>query len=1438
MSAIRNVGELATPYFLLEVWTRRHDIDIDPETYATLKRKTRRLVRDARGFELRGEACDDQWTERRREILALEQVTPRTVQLEDGREHTVGIVSDDSGEDILIIDELAELDSPDDRPEDALDPPSTRFELALDAYDGSADWAMLLTGLELRVYRRSSGVSQQYLAVDLDTLVELDDEPQWKAFAGIFRRPAFVGDEEGVPLIRRVVDESRRHAAQLAEDMRADVIHAAEALMQGALSHPDNRDHLDRFPDRAQLHELFEQTLYYLYRILFALYAEGHDVFPLAEGGPYATTYSVDHLVERARSERSDLSGTYYHHSLARLFDLLWDGPADRARRLGIEPVGGELFDPTNTTVLDACTIDDVYWRKAFLALAVGAPGTKRRQLGRRSSFAELGVDQLGSIYEGLLVLEPFVAGGNRALVLIDGERRVVKPDAAEGRKLLRTLVEGDVVLESASGRRKGSGSFYTPAEITEYLSRKAIDPLVDEVLADADNPDDAAERILDLRVCDPAMGSGAFLVQAVRVLGTAVARARAMGGDRRVTPAMINRGKRQAVRRCVYGVDLNPLAVALAKVSLWLETLEPGRPLSFLDAHLRCGDSLVGIDFETHDGHLRTTQLATWPAKATKGLETYLKNEAGETGKSVLDYLKRRRAPRKAQQAQLPGTELAGLDEALRDLAAQRAELGQPANGETLQLTFEAAEIFAQLEADETSLRNRLRRAADFWCAQWFWRGEDALPYDREPVLPPVLGDFEQILAAILAGETLATGLERIRSEADHIAKQRRFFHWALEFPEVIIHRGGFDAVIGNPPWNTLSPDDTEFFATYDPDVFRQRGGPTKAVKEARKDELRSFEDIDLAWRQEARFLHQLSYYAKPEAGRFQWYAPEGNLRKGDSNVFRLFVERAYKLLRTGGRMAQVLPDSFYVSSPATGLRQQLLTDGQLHCCFAFENKYKIFPIHSGWKISLMSAERGNGPTKRFQAAFFSGSDALGESRAISLDELPTTLADIDDHAPLLSLEQIRGLSPETWSFPELQTDLDAEITAQIVREVACLNLDDDGWNLTYCRELDADRDAWRFRSSEDLKAKGALRDGLRWVETDGTEWWPLVEGDLIYHLEFPMKGKDPELWVHASDVRSIAGRLNEDGTSTMDHYRFAWRDVTAVTNERTAVAAVIPPRTSAKHTAPTVWGGSKPPDEVLLVAALVSSLVFDYMARFKGFTTHLTHSTLNSIPAPSVEKLRHLVPVVATVVCSKEELRELATILGLEETHGGLDTWDVVERRARIDGEIALAYGLSLEQYAAVLSTFPALDRVQPMLPGEPKSFVTRDLALQAYCDATDTEPPDVVKLLRSVGVRTVDPRPGYERLDDRVAAARELGAVPYRPTPPGGRPPSDPWLVGRVRQAITQEPRTAGELADAVEARDEEVVKRILKDLVGTGEAFKDGRGKSARFYVLEG
>lgn len=555
---LRNVGELASPYYLLELWVRQWEIDLDPETYATLKRKTRSLVRDARAFEHRAENVDGDWRARRREILGLGDVEQRIAKIDVGEAAVVLAPTSPDGPRLLV----GELDpgiDPDHRDPDSdvEEPPATAFELVLESSDRDVAWGLLLCGLELRLYRRGTGISQQYLAMDLDGLVELNDEDFWRAFAGLFRLPAARPDADGVPLIQRVCDESRAHATRLADDMRGDVVYAAETLIQGALDAPSNSAKLGAPPSLETLHRLFQESLYVLYRLLFVLYAESRDVMPMSSGGPYATTYSLDHLVERARRGVEPPPGvTYTADAVRRLFRVLDSGPEDAASKLGIQVLGGELFDASRTRLFDQLEIPESDWRETLKALAIGAPGSDRARLGRRSSFAELGVDQLGSIYEGLLVLEPRLVEEPSVLVGPMRERRVLPPELTGDKRVIRDLAPGTFVLESSSGRRKGTGSFYTPAEITEFLAGAAIGPLAEPLvqLATDGAANRAEKELLEIRVCDPAMGSGAFLVQATRALGRALARIRAIRAGTGITPDAIRRAEAEVVRRCVYG--------------------------------------------------------------------------------------------------------------------------------------------------------------------------------------------------------------------------------------------------------------------------------------------------------------------------------------------------------------------------------------------------------------------------------------------------------------------------------------------------------------------------------------------------------------------------------------------------------------------------------------------------------------------------------------------------------------------------------------------------------------------------------------------------------------------------------------------------------------------------------------------------------------------
>jgi hypothetical protein len=694
---------------------------------------------------------------------------------------------------------------------------------------------------------------------------------------------------------------------------------------------------------------------------------------------------------------------------------------------------------------------------------------------------------------------------------------------------------------------------------------------------------------------------------------------------------------------------------------------------------------------------------------------------------------------------------------------------------------------------------------------------------------VPASVADFEQIVAKLVAGEQVAERLQPHLAAADAVSERRKFFHWALEFPEVFFERGGFDAVIGNPPWNTLSPDVKEFFGTYDPTVFRK--GVPKGEQDERKDDLREDDEVDSTWRREARFLHELSNYAKPESGRFGWFTEDGQLRKGDANVFRLFVERAHRLLRTGGRLSQVLPDSVYVSSPATGVREHLLRDGVLERCWVFENRRGIFPIDSRIKIVLLVAQRGGGPTDAFRAAFLTGKDAVGRERAIGLDTLPDVLTDLDEHAPVLTAEQVRALAPATLAFPELQTALDAEIASQC-QLLPPLNLDKSGWGLVYAAEVHAHRDGHTIRPASEVSRVGASLDGS-WWRNGPDKWLPIVQGQHFHSLAFLTSGQSIDSWIREADF-AVDSRRNIDGSSFADYFRFAWRRIARSVDERSAIACVVPPGFAVEESALTVRGGSISARECVILAALVSSFSFDYMVRLRG-TVNLRYGTINSVPAPPAEELDEVVAPAAAVLMQSPWLEGLGAELGDGYKAQPLTDWEIGDRRSAIDALVASAYGLSLPQFGAILVSFPNIDRSQPMLPGEPKSFVTRDLALKAFCDLTGVARPNVAKLMREIGSGLPDPRPEHWDIHGRLAAYQEMGAVPYRPTPKGARMPTDPSLIEDVRAALSDDAQSGEEIAEAL-GEDTELISKILKDLRRTRDVYVEGRGKNARYYVV--
>ena len=627
--------------------------------------------------------------------------------------------------------------------------------------DANITWGILTNGRKWRLYNKETSLHlDSYYEVDLVQLIERGSADDFKYFYLFFRREAFVREALVPSFLDDIFTGSIRYAKELEEDVKENIYDALRLLIKGFLDHPDNR------LEGTDLERIHENSLILLYRLLFVLYAEAKGLLPFKN--PLYRDMSLERLREDAKRELDKpvptltVAGDSFWARLSVLFRLINEGSEARnilREHLFIPPYNGGLFDPAKHPFLETTKVGDKYLAQA-LHLLSWSGGKNGRQAGF-IDYTTLSIRHLGSIYEGLLEYKPMIAEDNLIVVKEKGrevfqKESEVRLTAKQSRNLGR-VSSGDIYLQTDKGERKATGSYYTPDYVVKYIVENTLGPLVDEMKQRGLKGMDVVHEILSLKVLDSAMGSGHFLVEATSFLAAKIVEALAEVGERDETAADADVlwARREVARRCIYGVDLNPLAVELAKVSLWLHTVTKDKPLSFLDHHLKCGNSLVGAVIE---------DLGWLPTERPPGMRGTLEAPLGLIQK-ILERL----------------TELQTVSENTIDDVKRKEKL-----------------LRDLMESDEYQ---RIKVMADVHTGL-FYTDQD---HDE------IRNAYMELVNEAYFGEIAKWDRKFYVSwvQAAHLeAAKRRFFHWQLEFPEVFFERGatksepGFDAVIGNPPY------------------------------------------------------------------------------------------------------------------------------------------------------------------------------------------------------------------------------------------------------------------------------------------------------------------------------------------------------------------------------------------------------------------------------------------------------------------------------------------------------------------------------------------------------------------------------------------------------------------------------------------------------------
>jgi hypothetical protein len=877
--------------------------------------------------------------------------------------------------------------------------------------------------------------------------------------------------------------------------------------------------------------------------------------------------------------------------------------------------------------------------------------------------------EELGSVYESLLELQPQLGD--------DG----------------KTLVFASEAAEQKGNQRKTTGSYYTPDSLVQALLDTALDPVLDKTEAEADDP---AKALLKLSVIDPACGSGHFLLAAARRIATRLARIRAEG-----TPSLADfrHALRDVARCCIHGVDRNPMAVELTKVALWIETVDPGLPLGFFDAQIRCGDALLGVfDLQVLQDGIPDAAYKPLTGDDKETAKYYLKaNRDATAGQGGFDF--------GTGQASMPAMKPLALDfSGFRDLPE-----------DTVEQIGAKAKRFKELRKGQNFVR--AKAAADLYVAAILLPKVGGAPAGASARTVPTT---EELWMALNQGK-----MRQAMVEAPKAARNARAFHWPLEFPDVM-QSGGFDVVLGNPPWEVIQLDEREFFAARAPELAALSGAKRKAaIAKLEKSNPTFFEHYE----REKRFVASVTEFARMST-RFDLTA------KGKINTYALFSNLAYDLRRAIGSAGLVVPLGIAYSDTTSDFFMHALKSKHIASIISFDEIKRWFSGAKDNQSFCLITFREHIEQTEFI------------NRISSIEELSNP-----ERVIYLSPDDILRMNPNNGTAPAFRTREDARITTKMHKGAPALfserSKDPQPWSILFRQGLfNMTTDSSLFETYHELSSNSAELERNRFV-SQSQEFLPLFEAKMIHQFE-PRHGGYPE--GETSDTRALPRPSLEQkqnpaweplprywvdskivleklaGVNWRKPWLLGWRDITNVTNERTSIASIFPV---------VAVGGINlafPEEQDPVIAGLLAnlnSLALDFVVRQKMGGTHLTAVVLRQLPILTPEfytepRLAFITPRVLELTYTSHSLAPFARDLGHD---GPPFTWDEDRRaliRAELDAFYARAYGLTRDELRYILDpadvkgpdypseTFRVLKEKEIRQHGE---YRTRRLVLEAW-------------------------------------------------------------------------------------------------------------------------
>lgn len=1158
-------------------------------------------------------------------------------------------------------------------------------------------WLFLSNGRILRLLTKFYHVySKGFLEFDLENIFANRDEKEFNAMYSTIHSSRFIPEEEDHEfLIEFFQKESTSEGIKIGDALRDNVHNAIELLGDELIQQNPNFMELVMTED-FDIEENYAELLRMIYRIIFILYAEQRKMLPWV-GTLYFEQFSLTSFRFLAEKPIKAEKNFDLWKKLFITFQLVNKGN----KFLGVNSYNGSLFKNDNLSIIINNKLklsNDV-----LLQIIRKLTTSKINNVLQRINFLEITEEEIGVVYESLLDFKPYI-DSNSQFQLIEGTER------------------------------KSTGSYYTPKALIDILIRTTLQPLVEDRLKEAgDDKDEKEKAILNLKVCDPACGGGTFLLAALDYLGKKLAEVRT-GSDYPLEDDL-REARREILQHCIYGVDMNPLAVELAKMSLWLRACVKDKPLNFLDNHIKCGNSLIGLGQKMEINEINPNAFEAISGNKATGIAPENKKLKSKAREIIKNEIRERRIQGKTTLITSFFTE------------RRTADICSTKFQEIIDMPENDPENINQKENLYEDLRKnenyqQALSEANIWTSTFFW-----------PLEGDVLGEIPRYTTIEQLRENIADPeLDKLMEKINKLAVDNQFFHWYIEFPEVFSNdRGGFDCILTNPPWEILQLKEKEFFMGLSEEILAAQNQSKRRllIKNLKNNNPSLFERYMLTWRNVMKINN---YFSKSKLYSLS--------AKGTLNTYALFTERNWDLINTNGYAGIICPTGIIMNYHMQDLFKALIQKKTLQMMFDFVNTNKIFNIATKQRFCLLMLGNKSIFGDIIPMTFYSlNPEDIQKTLSIIYNSNQKTLRQriikLPDYHFLIPLEQkdFELFNPNTLTCPSFHNKKEADLLRHLYEQAPILIKKDvntrkvinNPWKISFNRMFDAANDSKMFISKmklKDLNAKPINRKstGGIYIDSDGKKYYPLYDGKIIWQYDHryssielisETKAKRKMRPIHTSEeshsdiwysILPAYWIKEEDFISKFPknytkNWLIGYRNITDALNERTFVATIIP-KTPTLDPLPLILSEFSANDLCLLLANL-NSIVFDFIVRLKTMGLHISFFILEQLPIFTYkdydEDLKKIiVQNVLKLTYTSMGIESFAKDLGFE---GKPFKWDLNERmklKSELDAIYAHLYKLDRNSLSYILDTFPILKKYELE---KFEVFLTKKLVLKAY-------------------------------------------------------------------------------------------------------------------------